>query len=444
MKLSRALSAGLIDSGFASLATFALNLYAIGRWEDKALDVLGIYFLFMTAFFMASAIPYQLLYIPAEKASLELPDHARLGLMNRVIVISLPVAALSGTLIALTVIVGTAKGFTFAEQVPFLVTGAVATVFSPMQNFARRLLHLAGRSWAAASISVVQFVVAVGGLFVLLALDVPARWIPIGSLALANIVSVTVAIGMAQLTARRLDTSAKTAVTELEAELTMTSLSRSGRWLVTTSLLSTGTNFVVESIIFALAGSAALALAGSAKTVAQPVLVLGNGLRSVLGPRSMQAAAAKDRPAARKVSRTFAGLTATAVVLYSALAGWSWFLNPLASLVGQAYTIQGLVVLSIVAAGFNGTAFSPRMELIGGGRETALFRSEVVTNVIQLTLATVAAALSSAVTNLGTFARPLAFAALGISRNVLYGRALDEHYDSDETSTSPATSGATQ
>ena len=157
----------------------------------------------------------------------------------------------------------------------------------------------------------------------------------------------------------------------------------------------------------------------------------------------MQAAAARNRPAARKVSRTFAGMTAAAVVLYSALAGWSWFLNPLASLVGQAYTIQGLVVLSIVAAGFNGAAFSPRMELIGGGRETALFRSEVVTNVIQLTVATGAAALSSAVTNLGIFARPIAFAALGVSRNFLYERALDEHYDTDRVATAPATSGAT-
>lgn len=442
MKLSRALSAGLIDSGFASLATFALNLYAIGRWEDKALDVLGIYFLFMTAFFMASAIPYQLLYIPAEKASLALPDRARLGLMNRVILVSVPVAVVSGALIGLTVIVGTAKGFTFAEQIPFLVTGAVATVFSPMQNFARRLLHLAGRSWSAAWVSVVQFVVAVGGLFVLLALDVPARWVPIGALALANIVSVGVAIVMARLSVQRLEPSSTAAIAELETDLSLSSLSRSGRWLVTTSLLSTGTNFVVESIIFALAGSAALALAGSAKTVAQPVLVLGNGLRSVLGPRSMQAAAAKDRQAARKVSRTFAGLTAAAVILYSGLAGWSWFLNPLASLVSQAYTIEGLVVLSIVAAGFNGAAFSPRMELIGGGRETALFRSEVVTNVIQLSVATGAAALSSAVTNLGIFARPIAFAALGISRNVLYGRALDDHYDSDRVATAAATSGA--
>lgn len=442
MKLSRALSAGLLDSGFASLATFALNLYAIGRWEDNALDVLGIYFLFMTAFFMASAIPYQLLYIPAEKASLILAPAARLGLMLRVIVLSLPTAVLSGALVAITLAVGLVKGFTFGEQVPFLVTAGLAAVFSPMQNYARRLLHLAGRSWSAATVSIVQFAVAIGGLFVLLAFDVPARWLPIGALALANFVSVGVALVMSHRAVGRLSPEESAAVARLQDTITHRSLATSGRWLVTTSLLSTGTNFIVESIITLLAGAVALALAGSAKTVAQPILVLANGLRSVLGPKSMETAGIGDRAAARRISRTFSRLTAIAVVLYSALAGWSWFLNPLAALVEQAYTVPGLVLLSIIAAGLNGAAFSGRMELIGAGRETDLLRAEVATNSMQLATATVAAALSGAVTNLGAFARPIAFAVLGGGRIVLYDRALEAYYRARAVAARPFGGGA--
>ncbi|MCP3976179.1 MAG: hypothetical protein GY720_16985 [bacterium] len=442
MNLRRALSAGMIDSGFASLATFALNLYAIGRWGGSNPDLLGMYFLFATAFFMASAIPYQLLFLPAERESLSLPAASRLSLMNRVLVLGLPTSVLSASLVGLAAIVGLVKDFTLAELTPFLITAAVAAVFSPMQNYSRRLLHLAGKSWSAAAVSVVQFATALAALFGLLALGVAPRWLPLGALALANIVSLTVGLAISRSAVQRMSPADSEVAATVQETLTFGSLSLSGRWLVTTSLLSTGTNFAVESIITLLAGPVALGFAGSAKTVAQPVLVLASGLRSVLGPKSMEAAAARDRTAARHHARTFYNLTAAAVIGYSAFAGFAWALNPLSALVDNAYTIPGLVVMSIFAAGLNAAAFPGRTELIGANRETVLLQTEMVANSLQLTVATVFAALAGAATNFGIFARPVAFAILGGSRLVVYKRALDRLYSSrsekSRTETKPA------
>ena len=430
MKLTRALSAGVIDSGFASLATFALNLYAINRWDTGAPEVLGLYFLFMSAFFMASAVPYQLLYIPAEKRSLEIDEATRVKLMNGVLARSLPIALGSGALVSLATIPGFASGFSWSDQVPFLLTGVAATVFSPMQNYARRLLFLAGRGWSAAAVSMVQFVVAVGALVTLLNLETPSRWIPIGALAMANIISLGTAIAIAVAAARKLSTSQVTAAEELDSTMGTRRLATSGRWLMTTGLMSTGNNFVIESIISLLAGPVALGLAGAAKTVAQPIMVLANGLRSVLGPRSMKRAADHDRPAARRVTRLYAILTALAVVAYIGVAGFNWALNPLTSFVTGAYSLAWLVPVSIIAAGFNSVAFAPRMELIGADREADLMKAEVGTNAIQLAVATAVAAMSGTVANAGAFARPIGFGALGISRLALYDRALDNHYAS--------------
>ena len=430
MKLTRALSAGVIDSGFASLATFALNLYAINRWDTGAPRVLGLYFLFMAAFFMASAVPYQLLYIPAEKRSLEIDEASRLLLMNGVLTRSLPIAIGSGALVGLAAVSGLASGFTWSEQVPFLVTGAAATVFSPMQNYARRLLHLAGRAWSAAAVSMVQFIVAVGGLALLLASGVPPRWIPIGALAMANIISLATAVAIARHGASRLQANQAAAAHELDATMETRRLATSGRWLMTTGLMSTGNNFVIESLISLLAGPVALALAGSAKTVAQPIMVLANGLRSVLGPRSMKRAADRNRPAARRVTRLYAVLTALAVAAYIGVAGWDWALNPLTSFVTGAYSLAWLVPVSIIAAGFNSVAFAPRMELIGADREADLLKAEVGTNAVQLAVATAIAAMSGAIASAGAFARPIGFGALGISRLALYDRALDDYYSS--------------
>lgn len=437
MKLSRAIPAGVVDAGLASLASFVLNLYAIGKWESEDPTILGIYFLYVTAFIMASTVPTQLLFVPAEKVTLDVPRPARVALFGGIARLGMPVAGAAAGLIGFATLVGFSKGVTWADQAPFLVTAAIATVFSPLQNHARRLLHLAGHSWAAASVSLVQVVTAATTLILLLRTSIAAQWLPIGSLAVANVVSVGVAAAITHRFGRTIDSPSRQIVEQTRSRIGHRELAPSGRWLVGTGIVSSGNNFLVESAVSLLAGLPALALAGSAKTVAQPILVLANGLRSVLGPPSMEAAKARDQAAARRVRRTFAMLMAGGVIGYVAIAGFDWVGNPLAALVETAYTVPFLVALTIAANGLNGAAFPGRMELIGAGKERSLFRVELQANIAQLGVAIIAAAAATS-TTAGSFARPVAFAVLGIGRIVGYGKALDVHYDEPTVPTDTA------
>ncbi len=428
MRLTRAIPAGIIDAGLASIATFILSLYAITRWESSDPTTLGIYFLYMTAFVMASTVPNQLLFVPAERITLDVPPRARVALYGRIVRLGTPVAIGSAALVALAALVGNAQGLSLSYQVPFLLSSAVAAVFFGLQNHARRLLHLSGRSWAAVAVSLVQVLAATTALMVMTRTSVAPVWIPLGALALANAASTAAASLMLHRLGRGLEPDVKRLAADVAAGIGYRRLAPSGRWLVSTGILSTGNNFLVEAVISVIVGLPALALAGSAKTVAQPILVLANGLRSVLGPPSMEAARTRDRAAARKVAKTFGLLTAAAVVGYSAFAGFDWVGNPLARLVEQAYTVPFLVVLTIAANGLNGAAFSGRLELIGAAREARLFAEELKANVAQLGVGIIAAFAAGTSLTAGSFARPLAFAALGLTRIIGYERALDTHY----------------
>lgn len=428
MKLTRAIPAGLIDAGLTSVATFILGLYAIATWQKTDPDTLGIYFLYMTASVMASSVPHQLLLVPAEKVSLEVPRPARIAIYGRIFRLAFPVAIGAASLVSFAAVVGSSKELSLAYQAPLLVTAAITAVFIPLQNHARRLLHLSGRSWAAAAVSLVQVVSAGIALVALTQTSIAPTWIPIGSLAIANVVSTGAGALIIVRLSRYLDPTSAAAAAATSRRVGYRELAPSGRWLVGVGFMSTSNNFLVESAVTIIAGAPALALAGSAKLVGQPILVLAQGLRSVLGPPSMEAARNHDRPAARRVARTFGLLTAAAVVGYSAIAGFDWVLNPLARVIEEAYTVPGLVVLSIAANGLNGAAFPGRLELIGAAREGRMFGAELLANVTQLGVAILAAFAGSSSDEAGAFARPIAFAFLGLTRIVGFERALNTYY----------------
>ena len=75
---------------------------------------------------------------------------------------------------------------------------AVLTILSPIQDHIRRTLHLSGVSWRAASVSMCQFAATVGTLGLLTGLKVGLEWIPFGSLATANAISLTFGIVLAR------------------------------------------------------------------------------------------------------------------------------------------------------------------------------------------------------------------------------------------------------
>ena len=82
---------------------------------------------------------------------------------------------------------------------PLALTAALTTILSPVQDHLRRVFHLADQSWRAAATSAVQFGVATVCLAVgYFAFDVPAAWLPFGSLAVANAASLTAGFALAR------------------------------------------------------------------------------------------------------------------------------------------------------------------------------------------------------------------------------------------------------
>ena len=68
--LSRRLPAGLIDSGFASLAAFVVALTAVSQFD--AVDR-RVYAVFFTAFLVGALLSNELIFTPAEVAAVALP-----------------------------------------------------------------------------------------------------------------------------------------------------------------------------------------------------------------------------------------------------------------------------------------------------------------------------------------------------------------------------------
>jgi len=431
----RAIPAGLVDSGLSSLATFAVGLYAATVWRDDP-GTLGIYALFLAAFQMAASIPTQAHFIPAEKAALLLEGRPRLVLMPRIVLLGLPSSVAAGLVVSAAAIVGIVRGLPLSDQLPFVVTATAATVLFPIQHHTRRLLHLASVSWAAATVSALQFLGAIGGLGFLRLVDAPTRWIPIGALAIANGVSLLGGLALGTWHRRHHRGLSTPELERARGSLTYQRLFESGKWLVSTGIMSTGNNFVVAGVITVLAGPAPLGLAEAARIVAQPILVLATGLSAVLAPPSMEAGLQRNRHDARRVARVFHGVTAGLGLLYLAVAAVDWPLNPLARLVPAAYDVSWLVAVSIVANGLNGAAFPGRFELIGGDRERDLFGAEVIANVAQLAVAAAMASIGADGGSVAAHARPAGFLVLGATRLLAYRPPLDRHYAAAEPSPS--------
>ena len=436
--MRRRIPAGLLDAGLAALASFAVGLYAAWVWQDD-LGTLGVYALFMAAFGLATAVGSQAIFIPAEKATLELATPERVALLPRTIRRGLPLAIAAGAVMLAPSLIARAQGTEWAAIAPLVLTAGAASIVSPVQDHARRVLHLAGISWSAAFVSIVQVSVAVVTVATLHAFSLDPAWIPFGALATANVTSLTAAILMARRRRAAVGPADPDRLAAATAMLGYGSLLRSGRWLAPTGIMSTGNNLVVAAIVSSLVGQEALGFAEAARTIGQPILVLAFGLRSVLGPQSMEAAKQRSRPDARRVASMFYKLTLILGVAYLAVAGFAWPFNPFAHIVERAYTIGGLVATAIVANALNGLAFPGRLELIGGDRERSLFTSEVIANAAQLVVAAAVALAAGSSTRSGAFAVAIAFAALGAARLPLYRMHLDSLYRPAAAAEVPAT-----
>jgi O-antigen/teichoic acid export membrane protein len=391
MRLRHALPAGLLDAGFASLARLAVGIYAA-----RALTAsdLGAYALFFSAFVFASVVPMQFVLVPAELATLPAAQRGRLALLRQSWRIGTPMAAATALVAAVAAVVGAEAATTVLWALA--VTMTACAMVTPLQEHLRRVLHLAGMSWYAAVVSLVQAAGVVVALALLAAAGSPAIWRPFGALTIATVVSLGAGL---LLTLRRPPpvTLPRYRVAELM---------RSGRWLLAIEAITAGATFLASVIVTRLDTPEALGYAEAARIVGQPLFVLAVGLSAVLNPRAMEAGAVRDRAAARHVARPYTLLLAIVGLVYGALTMVPWWGNPLAELVPQAYVVAGLVPVTVASFVLFGLPIIPRSELTGAHRERVLPKVGLVAGVLQC-----AAALSAVW--IGAFARPLGVALFG-------------------------------
>jgi O-antigen/teichoic acid export membrane protein len=388
MRLRHALPAGLLDAGFASLARLAVGIYAARALTPSDL---GAYALFFSAFVFALVVPMQFVLVPAELAALSAVHRERLALVRQSWRIGIPTSAATAAVASVAAML--AAEASARVLWPLALTTTACATLTPLQEHVRRVLHMAGISWHAAMVSVVQ----VGGVVAALALlawtGAPAAWRPFGALTIATALS----LGAGLLLASRrqpLSTLPRYAVA---------ALMRSGKWLLAIEAITAGATFLASVIVSRLDTPAALGYAEAARIVGQPMFVLAVGLSAVLNPRAMEAGAGRDRAAARHVARPYTALLAAVGLVYAALTVAPWWGNPLARLVPQAYVVAGLVPATVASFVLFGLPIIPRSELTGARRERVLPQVGLVAGVLQC-----AAALSAVW--IGAFARPLGVA----------------------------------
>jgi O-antigen/teichoic acid export membrane protein len=401
--------AGLVDAGASSVATFSVGIIA-----TRVLDAsqLGLYAIFFSAWLLASQLPMQLILVPAEAKLVNRPSAQRMKFLLHNLTMALPFSLLaSGIVIGLMSVAPKSVDSVAAWQLS--ITAALVTGFFPLQEHARNLLHLSGSHWAAAFVSIIRLMVAATALLVGLKAGWAPGILPFGSLALADLMALLASLVIVR---PRLD---------LKADYKTLNLLSTGRWLLLSASLGPAAGLAVSVLIASLAGSAALGLAEAARVAAQPIIVLGIGLSAVLRPTSMEAAIARDNKKARSVSRKFGiGLALTSLFYIGAIS-LPTAINPLEALIPKAFTLSGLLQLSVIAAFIEGSVYLQRAELIVLGRTSSLTLGEASAFGGRVSVAIPSASLQS-------WAAPLGSVVGGLFRWVSFAKALSSAYRKSE------------
>jgi hypothetical protein len=401
------LPAGITDASLASLATFSAGLVAVNIFSGADL---GIYAVFFVAFTMGQLVAYQLIYVPAEIVAVPREESQQLAIFRESIRLGIG-PSLVGASAMFVAVLTTAPLAEPALLIGLGVTGFGATLLSPTQDHVRRTLHIANRSWYAATMSLTQLVVTLLVIGTLLLIDTPTAWIPFGGLMAANLVSLGIGLVLVRHT--------RSPVHAHIAPLRFRTLAADGRWLLTQALIPAGAAFVVASIITYLASPTAMGYAEAARVVAQPIVVLAAGLIYPLRPRAMAAALDRDLAASVRVERMYVLMILVGGAMYLPFAaiGWGW--NPMRHLVPVAYEVPGLVAATVVSNMIVASIFLLTNEMMAAGRGKRLAALNSAGAVIRILVST-----SAGFT--GAFARPLAE---GTGELVVVAGQIADHHD---------------
>jgi O-antigen/teichoic acid export membrane protein len=256
-----------------------------------------------------------------------------------------------------------------------------------------------------------QFLGVVVSLGVMWLLEVPVAWMPFGTLAIANALSLSTGLIIGRVLKQE----------RLEEPLRFWALAREGRWLLAQAMLPSVAHFSVANIIAALAGAEALGYTEAARVVAQPVLVFATGLTAVLAPRSMRAAMDRDDAAARSARKVYMALMLAGGTLYLLAASTEWVLNPMQYLVPAAYVVPWLVAAKIVSNMTTATMYLDVNELLGAQKAKVMAGIAIVTSPLLVLVAFTARTTEA-------FARPFGIMARDAVQIGWQRAAINRHY----------------
>jgi hypothetical protein len=394
-RLRQKLPAGIIDASLSSLATFAAGLAAV-RWLTPA--ELGIYSVIFSAFLVGSLLPAEITYTPVQVSMIKLEVQERLGGFVHSLGRGIPPALLGCVVILVAGAVIWWRSDPTAD-LELALTGVALTVISPMQDHLRRGFHIAERSWDATWMSAAQLVAVAGTLFAMQSLGVDPAWAPLGSLAIANGISLAFGLALSRASWR------------VRPEAPVVTVS--GRWLAASSITAYGGTLVASVVMTLVAGPEIVGFAEAARVASQPVLVVTTGVAAAFASRHLRAADSVDRAAALTVNKSFFMVVAVAGISYLFLAGFAWSFNPLFVLMPSAYQIAFLIPVTILSNLVLSVTSPLRDQLIAANREVPMAKIDFTSLVIPTVVAT-----SAGVT--GAFARPLGIIGQNIYRTVRY------------------------
>jgi hypothetical protein len=363
--------AGLLDAAMSSQAGFLAGVYA-GHFLQT--DLLGGYAIFFAAFVLAGFVPASLYLLQTRVEALTWPQRQRLALVR----LSLGKGALFGiAAAAFTPLAGVALigELSLAEILPLASTTVAVVVLSPLQDHVRASFHLAGHPWRAVTIAAVHLASLFFALVVLHFAPVSRLWVPLGSLALANLVSLTAGFLLAR--------------PELSGEAELPDVRRivgKGSSLLAVSIVPVLAQFLAASLVASFRSVEDAGHAELARIVATPVHVLALGVAQALTPGLMQAGQSADAAAARRLRGVFALLVLACAAVYLPLAGPEHALNPMARLLPNAFDLQGLVLLSVLALVVLDLGLIPRAELAGAERARQLVAPSLLAAAAQIAM----------------------------------------------------------
>lgn len=411
MSLKKRIPAGLVDSAFASIATFGAGIYAVRYLTPSEL---GVYSLFFSAFLLAAVIPASFIFISARVELIAIQPEQRLRAYPQ----TLSIGGVTSLLSALAVGVAIPTALTVGHSglvLPMTLTAYVAALLSPLQDHIRGLLHLGNASWGAATVSIVQAAVVCGAILVAYVANVDVAWVPFGSLAVANACSLAVGIAICQIAGGE----------RPDRIVTFRTVASAGGWLLAMNLLTRAADFAGRYAVISVTAADVLGVAEGARIASRPIGVFVMGISAVIIPRSMEIGKHGDRATGRRLSvASNLGIVLIALA-YLLVGGFSWRFNVVEWLAPIGYTVPGLVPLTIVGTALLGMLFAERAQLIGAGRERGLTVTELA--------AAIAFALAGFLAFLiGPFAIPVGMVLMALVRWIGYKSILQ-----DESSPTP-------